>query len=336
MHQHIIYSIIEQLSEKGIGKGQLLSQLDLSEVDIESIQFLTARQADQLCSVAIRLYGEDTLGLRVGRELKLLSMGMFGYALMTSSTLGDILKLLLRYNRAILPSMDIEVLRVDRGIQLQSKGNHLPAYLSRFYTDALYSSLFENLKVLAPECLAQAKLLINYQQPDNANLHSAIFGHQIVFNAAQSAVIFDQSALLMRIESSNSIAQDVFRRQCDRILANDTHAGLVSERVTRELLSCQSHYPTGSEIAQRLTISKSTLQRRLAREGTKYQQLLDKIRFRLALEYLQSTDLPVSDIAMLLDFDNAANFRRAFKRWSSTTPTQIRRNNQKTFDDSLL
>ena len=324
MHQYIVDTIIRLLGEKGISKEQFLSQLDISKIDIENIQFLTARQADQLCSVAIRLYGEDTLGLKVGCELKMLSMGMFGYALMTSSTLGDILKLLLRYNRAILPSMDIEVLRDDCNIQLQSKGNHLPADLSRFYTDALYSSLFANLKVLAPKCLTQAKLLIDYQQPDNADLHCAIFGHQIVFNAAQSAVIFDQSALLMHIESSNSIAQDVFRRQCDRILANDTHAGLVSERVTRELLSCQSHFPTSSEVAQRMSISESTLQRRLAREGAKYQQLLDKIRFRLALEYLQSTDLPVSDIALLLDFDNAANFRRAFKRWSSTTPSQIR------------
>jgi len=79
-------------------------------------------------------------------------------------------------------------------------------------------------------------------------------------------------------------------------------------------------------VAQRLSISESTLQRRLAKEGTKYQQLLDQIRFRLALEYLQTTDLPIAEIAALLDYDNPANFRKAFKRWSSTTPSKIREN----------
>jgi AraC-like DNA-binding protein len=77
-------------------------------------------------------------------------------------------------------------------------------------------------------------------------------------------------------------------------------------------------------VAQRLSISESTLQRKLAKEGTKFQQLLDQIRYRLALEYLQTTDLPIAEIAALLDYDNPANFRKAFKRWSSTTPSQIR------------
>ena len=326
MHQYIFASIVELLEQKGISKRQWLSDLDLSGIDFDSTPFLTAVQADQLCSVAIRLYGDDDLGIKVGCKLKMVSLGMFGYALMTSSTVGDILKLLLRYNRAILPSMDIEVQRSGAYVQLKSKGNHLPADLSQFYSDTLYSGLFENLKVLAPHCLTSARLHLQYEEPADSALHLSVFGEQIIFNADDCVVFFNEDALLKPIESSDPIAQDIFRRQCDRILANDIHAGLVSERVTRELLSFHSHFPTCAVIAQRLSISESTLQRRLAKEGTKFQQLLDQIRFRLALEYLQTTDLPISEISALLDFDNPANFRKAFKRWSSTTPSKIREN----------
>ena len=329
MHQYIFASIVELLEQKGITKSQWLNDIDLSSIDIESTPFLTAVQADQLCSVAIRLYGDDNLGIKVGRKLKMVSLGMFGYALMTSSTVGDILKLLLRYNRAILPSMDIEVQRSGSQVQLKSKGDHLPQDLSKFYTDTLYSGLFENLKVLAPHCLTSARLHLRYKEPVENTLHLSVFGTQIIFNADDCAVFFEEGALLKPIESSNPIAQDIFRRQCDRILANDIHAGLVSERVTRELLSFHSHFPTCAVVAQRLSISESTLQRRLAKEGSKFQQLLDQIRYRLALEYLQTTDLPVYEIADLLDFDNPANFRKAFKRWSSTTPSKIRENIKK-------
>ena len=339
MHQYIFSHIVELLEQKGITKNDWLnglsksglsksglnkSGLDKSGIDIENTPFLTAVQADQVCSVAIRLYGEDDLGIKVGSRLKMVSLGMFGYALMTSSTVEDILKLLLRYNRAVLPSMDIEVERIGDHIQLKSKGDHLPPDLSKFYTDTLYSGLFENLKVLAPHCLSSAQLHLRYKEPTDSSLHASVFGDQITFSAADCAVVFEQSALRETIKSSDPIAQDIFRRQCDRILANDTHAGLVSEQVTRELLSFHSHFPTCAVVAQRLSISESTLQRRLAKEGTKFQQLLDQIRFRLALEYLQTTDLPISEIAALLDFDNPANFRKAFKRWSSTTPSQIR------------
>jgi AraC-like DNA-binding protein len=42
------------------------------------------------------------------------------------------------------------------------------------------------------------------------------------------------------------------------------------------------------------------------------------------MEYLQGTNLPVAEIANLLGFSDAANFRRSFKRWSATTPSAVR------------
>jgi AraC-like DNA-binding protein len=34
--------------------------------------------------------------------------------------------------------------------------------------------------------------------------------------------------------------------------------------------------------------------------------------------------LPVSEVAYLLGFSDAANFRRSFKRWTKTTPSALR------------
>ena len=71
-------------------------------------------------------------------------------------------------------------------------------------------------------------------------------------------------------------------------------------------------------------MSESTLQRHLAKEGVRYQQMLDQVRYRLAREYLQGTTLPVAEIASLTGFSDAANFRRSFRRWSGTTPSAFR------------
>jgi AraC-like DNA-binding protein len=48
------------------------------------------------------------------------------------------------------------------------------------------------------------------------------------------------------------------------------------------------------------------------------------VRYKLALEYLQKTTLPISEISLLLGYSNPANFRRTFKRWSGQKPSQVR------------
>ena len=75
-------------------------------------------------------------------------------------------------------------------------------------------------------------------------------------------------------------------------------------------------------IARRLNQSPSTLQRRLRREGTTYQSLLDSTRRDLALDYLRQGRHSLADITFLLGFTDQSNFTRAFRRWTGKTPRQ--------------
>jgi len=52
--------------------------------------------------------------------------------------------------------------------------------------------------------------------------------------------------------------------------------------------------------------------------------LLDELRTHIALKYLHMTKLSNEDIALALGFSDAANFRRAFRRWTNKSPSEIR------------
>jgi len=52
--------------------------------------------------------------------------------------------------------------------------------------------------------------------------------------------------------------------------------------------------------------------------------LRDELRTQIALKYLRNTTLSNEDIALALGFSDAANFRRAFHRWTNKTPSDIR------------
>ena len=78
-------------------------------------------------------------------------------------------------------------------------------------------------------------------------------------------------------------------------------------------------------IARDLGYSRQTLYRRLKAEGTTYEKLLDGLRRRLALRLVREQGLSVKEAAYRLGFSDPAAFSRAFKRWTGTSPGEMRR-----------
>jgi AraC-like DNA-binding protein len=59
--------------------------------------------------------------------------------------------------------------------------------------------------------------------------------------------------------------------------------------------------------------------RRLAAEDTSYGEIVDDVRRKLAIEYLQTTRRSVDDGAWKVGFSDSANLRRAIRRWTGQT-----------------
>jgi AraC-like DNA-binding protein len=78
-------------------------------------------------------------------------------------------------------------------------------------------------------------------------------------------------------------------------------------------------------IAAELFINKRTLARRLKKEGTSFRELRDEILSQQAADYLIKDDLSIDAIAMLLNYHDGSNFRRAFKRWFGMSPDEFRK-----------
>ena len=70
-------------------------------------------------------------------------------------------------------------------------------------------------------------------------------------------------------------------------------------------------------------MSNTTLWHKLKEENTSYQTLLYQVREVLPRRYLHDTILPVTEVAELVGFDDRTNVRRAFRRWTGKTPSDI-------------
>ena len=82
--------------------------------------------------------------------------------------------------------------------------------------------------------------------------------------------------------------------------------------------------------AEMASLSKRTLQRRLADLQLDYSTLIDQIRLKQALSMLRKPDVPMAEIAYELGYSAPTHFTRAFRRWTALSPQEYRRQHQAT------
>ena len=77
-------------------------------------------------------------------------------------------------------------------------------------------------------------------------------------------------------------------------------------------------------VAGKLAMSPRNLQLKLKEEGTTYQEVLDDLRKKIALDNLKEPGASIGDLAFLLGYSDQSAFNHAFKRWTGKTPRQFR------------
>ncbi len=82
--------------------------------------------------------------------------------------------------------------------------------------------------------------------------------------------------------------------------------------------------PSLARIANTLSLTERTLQRRLREQNASHQLLLDEMRRDAVLRYLKETELAVCEIACLVGLSESSALHRAFKRWTGMTPGEYR------------
>jgi AraC-like DNA-binding protein len=93
----------------------------------------------------------------------------------------------------------------------------------------------------------------------------------------------------------------------------------LSARLRSEILRPEGGHRSLEELARQSHTSVRTLERKLRAQGTCYSELLEQARHHAALELLR-TELGIEAIAARLGYSDAANFTRAFRRWTGESP----------------
>jgi AraC-like DNA-binding protein len=156
-----------------------------------------------------------------------------------------------------------------------------------------------------------------------------------VFGADMDELAFPEATVAMPVVDADPYLRQLLTEYAEEIHSNrkdvqDTFRGIV-ERTIAELM------PHGNarvvEVARRLGMSTRTLMRRLVAEDLTFGAILAELRADLARQYLADRELPISQIAWLLGYQEVSAFTHAFKRRTGKTPREVRAQNETTLDN---
>jgi AraC-like DNA-binding protein len=147
------------------------------------------------------------------------------------------------------------------------------------------------------------------------------------FGAGSNSLILSAADAARPMQAADEALATVVRRRLDKILAErDVHGpGPLGGRLRRLMVEHLGETTLTPETAARtLAVSRRTLSRRLADEGTSFRHILDEVRHEFACALLQDRSLSVADVAFFLEYSEPAAFNRSFRRWTGQTPREFR------------
>lgn len=117
-----------------------------------------------------------------------------------------------------------------------------------------------------------------------------------------------------------SMAQEV----CEDELKSRSQTTPISQAITLAFKNASGSLPTIDHIAASLNISAATLKRKLKSEGQSFRGIKDKVLYEKSIRLLKETSDSIELIADQLGYSDSSNFAKAFKGWSSMTPSEFR------------
>lgn len=166
---------------------------------------------------------------------------------------------------------------------------------------------------------------IHSREPQGDAAYEKYFGIKQKRGALDSITFSLRDALLPFVTENESLwdfFEPQLQKRMDELEQDRTFSGRV-RNILVELL------PLGESsidvVAEKLRVSRRTLQRRLTDENTNYQKQLNHTREMLARHYLSQSDISSAEISFLLGFEDPGSFCRAFHLWVGSTPEEFRR-----------
>ena len=314
--------LIDLSRNRGGKIDQLLRGTGIFKEDLhKSSHYISFEQLTQLIANVEKHVPSPDLSFLAGRRLFPLKQSAASDLMFNAKTLNDVIRIIQAYQRQLFPHFYCQKLTTNDQLFLLVN----PAIMENNNFQFLFELFCSSVNAVCKWHFGQQiPLHFHFQQkrPKNIYQYEEYLGTRLHFEQPLNLISIDKSWANKPLLDSSPLVRHQSRVEASKLRAEQQQDTGIIQWIMAEIRRTPKN--TQEDIAAKMAISPATLKRKLKRHGCSFQGLQDKCKSQQALFDIKYKGLTNEQTASALEIDNLPNFRRAFKRWTGMTPSQVK------------
>jgi len=324
--------IAQMLIDYGVDAEDIFSQAEINFAEVNNSQKrIPMEKMTRLWQLAVEATNNPELGLVAASLFQPAYLKGLGFAWMASESLEEGLRRFANNGKLLNSSIHIQLTEQKGELLIQYQAAPINEGMKPAHQCAIQLGIGFFLKMFslaAGRNIVPVEVYFNYPIKESLSVYEDFFQCPVQDNSDIVGICFSKSSLNKLLPTHdpelvelNEMAVKKYLNEMD----NGETTNKVIEIITELLPDGQLSEET---IANKLHMSKRTLQRKLSSEGQHYSGLLNKVRLQLAKQYLTMTDASITQLTYQLGYSSPSTFARAFKKQTSLSPAEFRVQNK--------
>ena len=307
-----------------------------AEVDVACLDnpdlYISYQSMAKLLNLAATKCSAPDFGFKLGKRQDLSILGALAPYLCSQPSVADSFAIMQR-------NLDFHVRGVrftqaSQGNQHCIQLNFEPELIAETPVDQLIALTVSNLTILPGQLsndqIKPVQISLTTANPNVNSGNDYGLGCPITFDAPVNQVIYEEEIFALPVSINPMLRQtlaDHWRYQPDTRAGDGARLKIsLEEQIERAIFAL---LPNGNcrldSVAKLVELSPRVLQKRLRTDAKSFSQILAESRLKIAKQYLQHSNISLTELSLNLGFEEPAVFSRTFKIWTQQSPREWRR-----------
>lgn len=317
------------MASLGVDPRPLLARHGLPpEVDDREDSLLPLRALVHLLEDSAAATGCADFGLRLAASQDIRILGPLAAAIQHSATAREALATAARYLFVQSPALSLTIVQpsslVADAVELRIDITLPNLASTRQVMDQCLGDLHRIVSFLVREAYGLRAVALPHLAVAELAAYARFFSAPVYADCEHGGLHVTPATLSASIAEANRSLREIALGYLNEHYADPTQS--LSARVGRALrATLGSTRGRKTAVAEMLFLHPRTLQRRLAQEGAKFEDIRDDVRRETALRLLRETRMPLTQVAGVLGLAEQSVLTRSCLRWFGQTPTAMRK-----------
>ncbi len=324
---HIAIELIEAIGEYldsiGLSAAEFYRQNGFHPEGENESGYVDFSLFSQLFDAAADFAGEDYIGLKVGENFLARHWGRLGYLIMAGENGIEGIQYIQRFATIVTNALEMKWHTDSQTLSCEFE--LLGGDWSRHVVDYFVSSSLSLSRATSNEQTQYLSVHFKHDGGPTPAFYEDFLQTSCYFLQPSNKITVDIEGLRQVSTFRDPRLKKILEEHADQVLQSLSATDELIESVRRYIIESLPHgAPSLKQICEYLGQNERSFQRALAKQGVNFQEMVDDLRRRMALEYMRN-DYNFLDIAMMLGYSEQSAFHRAFKRWTGMPPSRYRR-----------